>query len=87
MSFFLVVLYHVYVVGNCIRSLVAYPHCHIRILPITSANISAVFLRILPLRRSAHPQIRILPEPSPTYNYMMPVTWTRKRNWPLVFAY
>ena len=56
--FFLVVLYHVYVVGNSIRSLVTYPHCHIRILPITSTNISAVFLLILPLRRSAHPQIR-----------------------------
>jgi len=36
---------------------VAYPHYHIRILPITSAAISAVFLRILPLRRSTHPQI------------------------------
>jgi len=57
----LVVLYHVYVVGNSIRSLVAYPHCHICILPITSADISAVFLYILPLRRSANPHIHILP--------------------------
>jgi len=38
-------------VGNRHTLIVAYPHFHICILPMTSA----VFLRILPLRRSAHP--------------------------------